>query len=162
MKPNKALYRLKQVSRAWNRELTRFLKHLGICAPAADSYVFVRGEVNGEFTVVVLHVDDQNVMATSKWLLVDFKAALQAQYGIDDIGETKCVLGIEVSRDGARRTIKIWQRKFIQKVLKRFESYDLASFGHVTTPVDPDRFNKPSSDLCPESEETRADSASQP
>ena len=74
----------------------------------------------GDFIIVVLHVHDQNVFASTLPLLLDFKAALKAQYGIDDIGETKCFLGLEVSRDRTRRTIKLWQPKHISDIVAQF------------------------------------------
>ena len=82
----------------------RFLKVLGFTPIAADMSVFVRGTREGKFAIVVLHVHDQNVLSDSEGLLRDFKAALQAQYSIDDIGEAKYFLEIEVVRDRALRT----------------------------------------------------------
>ena len=86
--------------------LTSFLKSLGFKQLTIDSLVFIRGSVAGDSIIVVLHVDDQNVFAATLPLLVDIKTALKAQYGIDDIGETKYFLGLEVSRNRNRRTIK--------------------------------------------------------
>ena len=48
-----------------------------------------------KLVIVVLHVDDQNVFSTSMKLIADFKPAMQAQFGIDDIDETKYFLGIQ-------------------------------------------------------------------
>ena len=94
VKLDKALYGLKQSSRTWNRELVRFLKNLGFKQLFADSSVFVRGIFTGDFVIIVLHVDDQNVFATTRPLIDDLKAALHAQYGIEDLGETMYFLGI--------------------------------------------------------------------
>ena len=78
VKLDKALYGLKQASQAWNRELVCFLKHLGFKQLFSDSSVFVRGTADGNFVIIVLHVDDQNIFATSLPLIDDFKAALRA------------------------------------------------------------------------------------
>ena len=107
VKLDKALYGLKQSSRTWNRELVRFLKNLGFKQLFADSSVFVRGIVTGDFVIIVLHVDDQNVFATTRPLIDDFKAALHAKYGIENLGETTYFLGIEILRDRPRRTLKL-------------------------------------------------------
>ena len=125
----------------------------------SDSSVFVRGTADGNFVIIVLHVDDQNIFATSLTLIDDFKAALRAQYGIEDLGETKYFLRIQVTRDRAKRTIKIWQPKYIQEILLRF---DLPSFGRVTTPTYPTDFSQLSKDQCPESEEAKAAAALYP
>ena len=61
----------------------------------------------GDFIIVVLHVDDQNVFASSRPLLVELKTALKVQYIIDDIGETKYFLGSENLRGRTRKTMKL-------------------------------------------------------
>ena len=78
VKLDKALYGLKQASRAWNHELVRFLKHLGFQQLFTDPYVFVRGTADSNFVIIVLHVDNQNIFATSIPLIDDLKAALRA------------------------------------------------------------------------------------
>ena len=65
VKLDKALYGLKQASRIWNRELVHFLKNLRFKQLFADSSVFVRGTVPGDSVIIVLHVDDWNVFATT-------------------------------------------------------------------------------------------------
>ena len=159
VKLNKALYGLKQASRAWNRELVRFLKQIGFKQLFTDSSVFVRGTRDSNFVIIVLHVDDQYVFATSLPLMDEFKAVLRAQYGIEDLGETKYFLGIQVTRDRSKRTLQIWQPKYIQEVLSRF---DLPSFGVVTTPTYPTDFNRLSTDQCPETEEAKDAAAKLP
>ena len=96
--------------------------------------MFVRGTADSNFVIIVLHVDDQNIFATSLPLIDDFKAALRAQYGIEDLGETKYFLGIQVTRDRAKQTIQIWQPKYIQEILSRF---DLPSFSPRTRRISP-------------------------
>ena len=150
VKVDKALYGLKKASRAWNQELVRFLTHLGFKQPFSDSSVFVRGTADGNFVIIILHVDDQNIFATSLPLIDDFKAALCAQYGIEDLGETKYFLSIQVTRDRAKRTIKIWQPKYI---------HELLSFGRVTTPTYLTDFSQLSKDQCSGSEEAKAAAA---
>ena len=83
VKLDKALYGLKQASREWNRTLVRFLKDLGFVQLTSDTSVFIRGTCPTNFVIVVLHVDDQNVFSTSMKLIVDFKSAIQAQFGIE-------------------------------------------------------------------------------
>ena len=105
VKLNKALFGLKQASHAWNHELVRFLKRIGFKELFTDSSVFVRGTRDRNFVIIVLHVNDQNVFATSLPLIDEFKAVLRAQYGIEDLGETKYFLGIQVTRDRSKRTL---------------------------------------------------------
>ena len=114
VKLDKVLYGLKESSRTWNRELVRILKNFGFKQLFADSSVFVRGIVTDDVVIIVLHVDDQNVFVTTRPLIDDFKAALHAQYGIEDLGGTRYFLGIEILRDPLRRTLKLW------KIYKRY------------------------------------------
>ena len=58
VKLQEALYGLKQGPRTWSRELVRFLRHLSFCELFSNSSVLVRGERDGNFVIVVLHVDD--------------------------------------------------------------------------------------------------------
>ena len=81
------------------QNLGRFLISLAFKQLTTESSVFVCGSVAGDFIIVVLHVDDQNVFASTLPLLLDFKAALKAQYGIDDIGEMRYFQGLKVLRD---------------------------------------------------------------
>ena len=99
---------------------------------------------------MVLHVDDQNVFASTLLLLLEFKAALKAQHSIDDIGETKHFLVLEVSRNRSRQTIKLWQPKYISDTVARFE---ILNFGLVSTPTNPRKWDSLSRDQCPKFEE---------
>ena len=72
---------------------------------------------------------------------------------------TTYFLGIQVTRDRAKRTIKIWQPKYIQEILLQF---DLPSFGRVTTPTYPTNFSQLAKDQCPESKEAKAAAAHYP
>ena len=83
-------------------------------------------------------------------LIVDFKSAMQAQFGIDDIGETKYFIGIEILRDRVLRTLKMHQHKYIEQIVPRFEIPD---FGRVNTPTDPESFKTLSKTQCPVTEE---------
>ena len=67
----------------------------------------------------------------------DFKAALHTQYDIEDLRKIRYFLGIEILRDRPRRTLKLWQPKYISDILTRFE---LLNFGLVTIPTYPTDF----------------------
>ena len=107
-------------------------------------------------------MDDHNVFATTRPLIDDFKAALHAQYGIEDLGETKYFMGIEILRDRPRRTLKLWQPKYNSDILTRFELPNFGNFGLVAIPTYPTDFAQLSKDQCPESKEARAAAALHP
>ena len=84
---------------------------------------------------MVLHVDDLNVFASTLPLLLDFKAAIKAQYDIHDIGEPKCFLGLEVSRDRTRRKNKLWPPKNISDIVAQFEIPNFGLYADESTRV---------------------------
>jgi hypothetical protein len=59
---------------------------------------------------------------------------LKQEVEINDLGEPKKLIGIEIYRDRAARSIQISQEHYIDSILKRF-GYDQMS--PVKTPMDP-------------------------
>ncbi|XP_074303257.1 uncharacterized protein LOC141637704 [Silene latifolia] len=56
-KLKKSIYGLKQASRQWNVELTKFLKHLGFAQSREDYFMFTK-HTAGSFLVALVYVDD--------------------------------------------------------------------------------------------------------
>ena len=54
-----------------------------------------------------MHVDDQNFMSPSLAIVLELKAQLNSTFGIKDEGDTKYFLGMEVTRDRQKRTLKL-------------------------------------------------------
>nr|GEZ32418.1 retrovirus-related Pol polyprotein from transposon TNT 1-94 [Tanacetum cinerariifolium] len=87
-KLNKSLYGLKQASRQWNQELTRFLVEKGYEQSKQDYYLFVK--VQGDlFKAALVYVDD--VLITSNTLIeIDsLKKSLDDKFTIKDLGLAK-------------------------------------------------------------------------
>jgi len=53
-----------------------------------------------------------------------FKAFLESQWEIADLGPAKFALGIAITRDIASRTISLSQTTFIERLLKHFNLMD--------------------------------------
>jgi hypothetical protein len=62
------------------------------------------------------------------------EAALKREVEINDLGEPKKLIGIEIYRDRKNRTIQISQEHYIDSILKRFGYENMSP---VTTPMDP-------------------------
>jgi len=121
----KAIYGLKQASRAWNQQFHGVLTGLGFTRTYADAGVYVyhkRGEDGPLF--VILYVDDITIMGTSLEAVKRLKADLAKRYEITDLGEINSYLGIRITRDRSKKRIEIDQTGYIKDILDRFGMTD--------------------------------------
>jgi hypothetical protein len=89
----------------------------------------VRGVENGTIIIVAVYVDNK-----LKRMIDELKARLLAEYELTDLGEARWILGREIIRDREKRTIELWQGRYIESILERL---DMGSSHPVTTPMDP-------------------------
>jgi Reverse transcriptase (RNA-dependent DNA polymerase) len=66
--------------------------------------------------IVVVHVDDCTIGATSLPLIFGFKSEIRKHVEITDLGELHYLLGIEIIRDHEARTIAMSQHAYIDLV----------------------------------------------
>ncbi|GKA83150.1 RmlC-like cupins superfamily protein [Tanacetum coccineum] len=113
-KLKKFLYVLKQASRQWNYEFSKFLVHLGFVQSKHDYSMFVKH--NGdEFTVALFYVDDVLLTGNSPTVISQTKAVLDAKFTIKDLGFAKYFLGIEIA--SLTQGTYLTQRKYILDLL---------------------------------------------
>lgn len=115
----KSLYGLRQAPRNWNRTISDWLVESGFTISSADACVFTRRK-NGETLVVVLYVDDLLIASSTVEAMVNFKRAISIKFNMKDLGETRYILGMEVIRNRAERTLELRQTGYVQRVLERF------------------------------------------
>ena len=84
--------------------------------------------------IVLIHIDDCTIAASSTKLVGHFKAKISEHVEITDLGEIHWLLGIEVQRDQERRTIHFSQRSYIASILRRFNLDELKP---LLTPMQP-------------------------
>ena len=129
----KTLYGLKQSGRRWYQKLCEIMMtHLGFQRSDVDQAVFFRREKES-LSIVLVHVDDCTITATSMNLINDFKLRISQHVEITDLGELHWLLGIEVKRDRERRTIHLSQRSYIDSIIRRYGFQDLKP---VSIPMD--------------------------
>ena len=129
----KTLYGLKQSGRHWYQKLVNILVGaLGFTRCDVDQAVFFKRS-GAELTVIVVHVDDCTIAATTIELVVKLKSRLREHVKITDLGELHWLLGIEIRRDREARTISLSQRSYIESIARRYGFEDLKP---VTTPMD--------------------------
>jgi hypothetical protein len=130
-KLRKSLYGLKQASRAWYDKIHHALVDMGCKVLSADTCVYQlrKGDL---LVLVALYVDDLLLLSNSLDGLSALKRDLCKRFSMTDLGEAHYILGIQIDRNRATRTLSISQREYVHKVLQRFEMVDCKA---VTTPL---------------------------
>ena len=129
----KTLYGLKQSGRRWYQKLVEIMMtHLKFLRSDVDQAVFFRRDKMAVI-IVLVHVDDCTITASSMNLINDFKLQISQHVEITDLGELHWLLGIEVKRDRERRTIHLSQRSYIDSIIRRYGFQDLKP---VSIPMD--------------------------
>lgn len=117
----KALYDLKQLPRLWYERLSGFLlEKLELMRINADHGIFVTKKgLDGP--IVSTFVDDIKIMAPKRSGVIDrVKQELISAFSIVDIGPISFYLGLKVQCNREKRTIKLSQPVYIDKVLSKF------------------------------------------
>ena len=116
----KALYGLKQSSRLWYKRLSDFLfQKLGLAQINADHSIFVTG-AGLDGPVVSTFVDDIKIMAPKgSGITQRVNMELTSAFLMLDMGPISFYLGLKFKRDREKRTIKLSQPVYIDKVLSK-------------------------------------------
>lgn len=110
----KSLYGLKQDSREWNAEFSKFVSSLGFMASVHDTCLFTRGR-DDIFIVLLVYVDDILITGPVLSLIEELKSVLHNAYTIKDLGLAKYFLGMEIARNDAGTSLS--QRKYVLDIL---------------------------------------------
>ena len=131
----KTLYGLKQSGRRWYQKLVEILvDKLGLTQCDVDQAVFFTRTKAGELIIIVVHVDDCTIAASSINTILRIKEQLRAHVEITDLGELHWLLGIEVTRNRDNRTISLSQKSYLESIIRRFNFEDLKP---VSNPMEP-------------------------
>jgi len=122
---HKAIYGLKQASRAWNLQFHGVLTALGFKRTHADAGIYVLPQREGDGPLfVIVYVDDITIMGASLEQIKRLKLDLSARYEMTDLGEIESYLGMRIVRDRSQRRIQIDQSGYVKDVLERFGMSD--------------------------------------
>ncbi|CAI7829862.1 unnamed protein product, partial [Closterium sp. NIES-54] len=115
------VYGLRQAPHEWHDTLRTTLAALVFAPSTADPSLFLRTDTLLPPFYILVYVDDL-VFATSHTAgLAHVKSELQKRHTCTDLGELRSYLGLQISRDRARRTITLTQSHMVQQVLQRFD-----------------------------------------
>ncbi|CAI7886444.1 unnamed protein product [Closterium sp. NIES-54] len=120
------VYGLRQAPREWHDTLRTTLAALGFSPATADPSLFLRTDTSLPTFYVLVYVDDLVFATGDIEALTLVKSELQKRHTCTDLCELRNNLGLQITRDRARRTITLTRSHMVHQVLQRF-SFKFAS-----------------------------------
>ncbi|CAI7872857.1 unnamed protein product [Closterium sp. NIES-53] len=114
------VYGLRQAPREWHDTLKTTLAALGFVPSIADPSLFLRTDTSQPPFYVIVYVDDLVFATADTEALTLVKSEPQKKHTCTDMGELRIYLGLQITRDRARRTITLTQSHMVHQVLQRF------------------------------------------
>ncbi|CAI7781051.1 unnamed protein product [Closterium sp. NIES-54] len=114
------VYGLRQAPRKWHDTLRTTLAALGFAPSTTDPSLFLRTDISLPPFYVLVYVDDLVFANADTEALTLLKLELQKRHTCTDLGELRSYLGLQITRDRARRTITLTQSHMVHQVLQRF------------------------------------------
>ncbi|CAI7781711.1 unnamed protein product, partial [Closterium sp. NIES-53] len=96
------------------------LAALGFASATADPSLFLRTDTTLPPFYVLVYVDDLVFATAYTEALALVKAELQERHTCTDLGQLRSYLGLQITRDRARRTITLTQSHMVHQVLQHF------------------------------------------
>lgn len=128
---HRSLYGLKQSPRQWYKKLEAALLNVGFEKSLSDESLFILTR-DDEKCFITVYVDDLLVVTSNSNLQDEVKASLSALFNIQDFGEARSFLGINIRRDRAAGTISLDQEFYIKQKL---DELGLESCREYSTPM---------------------------
>ncbi|CAI7857333.1 unnamed protein product [Closterium sp. NIES-54] len=114
------VYGLRQAPRERHETLRTTLAALGFAPSTAEPSLFLRTDTSLPPFYILVYVDDLVFATVDTEALALVKSVLQKRHTCTDLGELRSYLGLQITRDRARRTITLTQSHMVQQVLQRF------------------------------------------
>ncbi|CAI5990204.1 unnamed protein product [Closterium sp. NIES-65] len=114
------VYCLRQAPREWHDTLRTTLAALGFAPSTADPSLFLRTDTSLPPFYILVYVDDLVFATADTAGLAYVKSELLKRHTCTDLGELRSYLGLQITRDRARRTITLTQSHMVQQVLQCF------------------------------------------
>ncbi|CAI7756882.1 unnamed protein product [Closterium sp. NIES-53] len=109
------VYGLRQAPREWHDTLMTTLAALGFVPSTADPSLFLRTDTSLPPFYVLVYVDDLVFATADTEALTLVKSELQKRHICTDLGEVRSYLGLQITRDRARRTITLTQSHMVHQ-----------------------------------------------
>lgn len=128
----KAIYGLKQSSRAWNITAKDILLKLGYKESKYEPCLFYKTSEKG-IVLIALYVDDFFFFYDDLQMVNETKSELAKNFTIKDLGPISFALGMKIERDRDNLSVKLSQKQYILSLLEKFGILDAKPVG---TPLD--------------------------
>ncbi|CAI7786283.1 unnamed protein product [Closterium sp. NIES-54] len=106
--------------REWHDTLRTTLAALGFAPSIADPSLFLRTDTSLAPFYFLVYVDNLVFATADTEALTLVKSELQKRHTCTDLGELRSYLGLQITRDRARRTITLTQSHMVHQVLHLF------------------------------------------
>lgn len=132
LKLKKAIYGLKQASRAWNKKVDDCLITNGYKRSKIEPCMYIK-DINKCKTIVTVYVDDFFIFSNDKIETENLKQILSHKFSIKDLGEVRQCLGMNVIFNKDKGYITLSQETYIDQLLSKFNLSDCKT---VDTPME--------------------------
>jgi hypothetical protein len=127
----KSIYGLKQASRQWYLKFDETIRSFDFKENEEDNCIYAKFR-NGKFIFLILYVDDILLASSDVSLLLETKRFLSSNFYMKDLGEASFVLEIEIHRDRRKGVLRLSQKTYLKKVLKKFSMH---ACNHTPAPI---------------------------
>ncbi|CAI7767963.1 unnamed protein product [Closterium sp. NIES-53] len=114
------VYDLRQAPREWHNTLRTTLAALGFGPSTPNPSLFLRTDMLLPPFYILVYLDDLVFATADTEALTLVKSELQKRHTCTDLGKLRSYLGLQITRDRARRTITLTQSHMVHQVLQCF------------------------------------------
>lgn len=132
LKLKKAIYGLKQSSRAWYRKVDECLLNIGYRKSKIEPCMYTKIR-NNLRTIVTIFVDDFFIFSNDCNETEYLKNVLASHFKLKDLGDIRKCLGVNVSVNKSKKTITLSQSDYIDQVLQKF---NMSQCKPIQTPME--------------------------
>jgi hypothetical protein len=118
----KSIYELKRASRQWYLKFDETIRSFGFRENKEDNYIYAKFK-NGKFIFLILYVNDILLASSDVSLLLEMKRFLSSNFDMIDFCEASFILRIEIHRDRRKWVLRLSQKAYLEKVLKKFSMH---------------------------------------
>lgn len=129
-KLHKAIYGLKQASKAWYDKINNVLINLGFKKSLCEPCVYVRGEKE-DLLIIALYVDDILLFSHGTKVKDELKLELTKKFEMKDLGLAKHILGMRLIQEEGN--ISLDQELYIKDMLNQF---NMIECNEIATPLE--------------------------
>ncbi|GKE60392.1 zinc finger, CCHC-type containing protein, partial [Tanacetum coccineum] len=119
----KSLYGLKQAPKQWHQNFDEVVLSNGYLLIQADKCIYSKFDEFGKRVIICLYVDEMLIFGTNQVQVDLTKEFLSSRFSMKDMGEADVILGIRITHES--NGVAISQSHYIEKVLKKFNYFDL-------------------------------------